>query len=384
MVVASKSMFHRESVESLSGRGWQKSDHSGIKKSNMVVYDCLILEECGVSGKERMGITEWFLEKSPLSPFGTSLVIFVVIVFSAATVAFIVGEIDLFILDIPVYTVVFGFSILLWGETYVGEKARQSSAAIAGISEFNIQADVDNYLDGVFNIPVRFIVGVIIAAGFWAMYDLLGFWYTSLLIATLGRIFVIMLGFVVGELLVAAYNLLFGTKELVLKLAGKVDIFQYSHISGLHMMATTCLLSASVGGLAGFFALFGMIFAPWRSTGEIVLIPIVVILGLLLLCLVIFVIPLNSIHCVLTQAQEKEKSVLSEKFILLRNLVKSQTALDGKINTTSKNIESIRLLSERVDRTSTWPLDVMRAVGYIIPIFGVIVETLLLMLLGRL
>lgn len=329
-----------------------------------------------MSGKKYIGITERLIRKSPLSPFTTAIIIFLVIISFAATSAYFVGEFDFFVLDIGVYTVIFGFAILLWGETFVGESARISSEKIA--QEFNFQTPVDEFLDGVFNIKARLVVGLVVAAFFLGMYELLGFWYDSIMMITLGRIFACVLGFVVGELIVAAYNLLFGTRNLVIKLYGKIDIFDFDQTSKVEGLATVCFQSASIGGLAGFFALFGMLFAPWRSTRLVAEIPILLIGALLLLCFVIFVVPMNAIHKVLKYAHEEKKSVISKKLVKLY-----ESVVTDNVKTSIKNMEAIHTLKNQIDVTAIWPLDVKKAIGYITPILGVIIETLILVMLGR-
>jgi hypothetical protein len=298
------------------------------------------------------------------------------------------NEFDRFSIDYPAFSIALALSMMIYGEAFEGVRIRRAIDAIA--SSFNLDANSKiDYLDSVFNWSKRIIGGLISAAVFLVFYETFGFWYESSVLILIGRVCAAFLGFVIGEVVVAAIFFIFKTRHIIGVIADRFDVLDYGKLKAIKSLSSASLGSSIAGSLVGFVALVGILAAPWRSSIPTTEISLLVLGGLFILLLTIFFVPITSIHRAMVSAKEGMEIQLSG---MLKETNKKLEEEFAKAK--AKGVEKIQVgdlgsfmecvvtLEARVNTYPEWPFDFQQVMGALGSLGLVVFESILVILLS--
>ena len=337
-----------------------------------------------MSQSSHQGIFERLFSRPPLSAAIASIILFALIMSIFGSAALYSNEFDRFRIDYPAFSIALALSMMIYGEAFEGVRIRRAIDAIA--NNFNLEADSKkDYLDSVFNLPKRAVGGLISAAMFLVFYESFGFWYESPMLILIGRICAAFLGFVIGEVVVAAIFFIFKTRQIIAVIANQFDVLDYGKLKAIKSLSSASLGSSIAGSLVGFVALAGILAAPWRSSIPTTEISLLVLGGLFILLLTIFFVPITSIHRAMVSAKEGMEIQLSGM------LKETNKKLEKEF---AKGVEKIRVgdlgsfmdcvvtLEARVNTYPEWPFDFQQVMGALGSLGLVVFESILVILLS--
>lgn len=333
------------------------------------------------------GLFERYIVKSPLSPIYTCFALYFAMILIFGSTAFLVGELHLFISDFPALSIVFAAIILLYGDVVQGIHVKEATEEFAQVFRAPTQIS-QRFLNSYFNLRDRVVGGVIGGVTLFFVYETFGFWYQSEILLTLGRVFTVVLGFLVGELIPAAFHLTFGSRLLIREVADAIDILDYKKLKGIEKIGSLSIEASLIGGMAGFVALFGQIVAPWRLgflANEVIL---VVLVGLFLLVGITFTVPLGSIHRVTEDAITKIQSHISlmtiDTYALFEKAMIDGWSESNPLNEYVARIDTIQLLDTKVKAYPRRPFNLSQLVSVLGSFILVIIESILVIFLNSL
>jgi hypothetical protein len=302
------------------------------------------------------------------------------------------GEQTLALGDSAALAAIFGIAYMVYMETRIGNHLRAVAVDVFQVFGYDSAGDFRLIFDNRLRGGVGVVVSLLVVFSFFEF--LAGaVWYNSWILRAYLALLAALIGFIGGDAVVGLLAIIRYVGRISEGVKGHVDAFNPAHEELLRTMAKLGSLLSIYGGVVTSVVLVAFFFAPWKNR-----IPLVSELGIVFLLISIillasvFLIPLTSVHGVMSYAKGLRADALTRKAAGLYGKLQSLIA-EEKITVVEREAQALNVMMDSLNRMNAligsmpeWPIDIamLRAFSssVAIPIIVYVVEVQLVPLIN--
>lgn len=326
----------------------------------------------------------------PFSPLTNSILVAMTMYLILVGLAAVTNELSIVRSDVLVPIALFIVGYLIDTETYISNHIKKTAPGIAVAFKY----DVRKRVKGIVNNKLRITVGLIaLVPGWFIIYDLVHsvLRYTSVVTQSYITVAAMLIPFILGEVVTGVILVIHEVTMIGRDLSGEINVSNPRQLAALKLLGGWCLKVAVFGAVISAVTFPAVLLAPWQSgiPQEIFLVWLMALAADAVLLLLLFVVPLRSIHRALAVSKTQKLTTVLEQHELIygkltevlqkKNLTDAGTELEV-LNTT---LNSIRATKDMIERIPEWPWDMKMIRTLIIALLAPLLSSVILPNLGR-